>query len=86
MKKTLQEFSTRKPYECTVCGDEKEFQTNHYGESYPWCSVCQKQTVWKCNAEMPDDFEAPENWKTVKISDIAGISEFMNNARYKKNA
>jgi hypothetical protein len=56
------------------CGQEKEIGTNHWGECYPFCSVCQRHTVWVCQEEMPEGYEKPEPWKLVKLGDIAEIT------------
>lgn len=62
-----------KPYTCSGCGAEKEIDTNHWGSCYPWCSVCQKPTVWKCGEEPPEGFGVPEEWRIMKLGDVVDI-------------
>jgi len=61
---------SHKAYQCSSCGTEKEFGTNHWGSCYPWCNVCNEQTIWKCLEEVPEGYKKPEEWRTVKIGDI----------------
>jgi len=62
-----------KPYKCKECGQEKELGTNHWGECYPVCDVCGKQTVWECLDPLPEGYTKPDPWKFVKLGDIADI-------------
>lgn len=66
---------TRKPYECTECGREEEIGTNHWGECYPFCRSCHKQTTWKCNEPAPAGYGKPMKWKRVKLGDIVEIKK-----------
>jgi len=70
-----------KPYQCEECGNETEEDTNHYGEFYPFCKVCQKQTVYKFTGELPKDAWIPEKWNksTIKVH-----NEFMNSLNKSK--
>ena len=70
--KTTGKYSL-KPYQCSSCGAEKEIGTNHWGECYPYCSICMEQTVWKCLDPVPEGYTTPKPWKTVKLSDILKI-------------
>ena len=70
--KTTGKYSL-KPYKCSGCGAEQEIGTNHWGECYPHCNFCNKQTVWKCLAEVPEGYTTPEPWKFVKLGDICEI-------------
>ena len=69
-----------KPYKCTGCGTEKEIRTNHYGQCYPYCSVCCRPTVWECalpKEEWPDDAWVPEPWTMMTLEEAvkaAGMS------------
>jgi hypothetical protein len=72
-KKTTGKLS-HKPYQCAECGKERELQTNHWGECYPWCTVCEQPTTHKCLEEAPEGYGTPEPWKTVKLGDIADVS------------
>lgn len=62
-----------KPYQCDTCGQEKELGTNHWGECYPVCDVCGKQTIWKCLEPVPEGFTKPDPWNFVKLGDVADI-------------
>lgn len=62
-----------KAYQCTECGSKKEIGTNHWGDCYPHCYICNKQTVWKCNEPVPEGYTTPKPWKAVKLSDILKI-------------
>jgi DNA-directed RNA polymerase subunit RPC12/RpoP len=70
-----------KPYECLRCGHEFETGTNHWGNIYNIkCTGCSWKygpghsespfVECKCNEEMPEGFEKPEPWKTVKLGDL----------------
>lgn len=72
MTDTIGKYS-KKPYECTECGQEKEIGTNHWGECYPVCDVCKKQTVWKCLEPLPSGYKKPEPWKWYKLKDLVKI-------------
>lgn len=66
-----------KPYQCTGCGQEKEQGTNHWGDIYPYCSVCCTTTVWKCLEPIPEGYTTPAPWKIVKLGDICEIKQGM---------
>lgn len=70
--KTTGKYSV-KSYQCNSCGKMEEIGTNHWGEIYPFCTKCGKQTAWTCLATMPNGYKAPEKWKFVKPEDIAEI-------------
>jgi predicted amidophosphoribosyltransferase len=74
---------TRKPYKCTGCGHEVEEMTNHWGEIYPWCYVCQEPTVWECQEECPEGYEKPQQWKRVKLGEVANIMEVSKRTKIK---
>jgi len=71
--KTTGKYSI-KPYQCIRCGKEEEHGTNHWGEIYPFCSVCREYTVWTCLEEMPEGYEKPKTWNKVRLGDIANIT------------
>lgn len=70
--KTTGKYSN-KPYRCMQCGTEKLLGTNHWGECYPFCYVCQTTTVWECLEPIPDGYKKPEPWKLVKLGDVCEI-------------
>jgi len=72
MTRTTGKYSY-KLYRCTTCGLEKELGTNHWGECYPACSICRKQTVWECLEPLPEGYTRPDPWKFVKLGDVADI-------------
>ena len=61
---------SRKAYQCKECGQEKEIGTNHWGECYPVCDICEKQTVWECLDPMPKGYEKPQLWEWVTLGDL----------------
>jgi hypothetical protein len=71
---------TPKRYRCVSCGHESTLYTNHYGECYPRCCRC----GWKhpmeigqthiCLDPVPEGWEVPEPWTTVKLGDICSVS------------
>lgn len=71
--KTLQQYATRKPFQCNGCNSEKEWLTNHYGEVYDWCSVCCNTVVWNMTDEIPEGFTTPAKWRLVKLEDLEQI-------------
>jgi len=71
-KSTIGKY-THKPYRCTECKNEREIGTNHWGECYPVCPVCRKQTVHECLEPLPEGMAKPEPWKMVKLGDVAEI-------------
>ena len=62
-----------KPYKCTGCSQEKEIGTNHWGECYPYCNICNKQTVWECLEEVPEGYTKPKPWKWTTLGEVAEI-------------
>lgn len=70
---------TPKLYKCTNCGHEQLQSTNHWGEIYPACPECQWKrpmelgSKWICLESMPEGYQKPEPWKTVKLGDICEI-------------
>jgi DNA-directed RNA polymerase subunit RPC12/RpoP len=64
---------TNKRYKCSRCGHESMRTTNHYGSIYPECRVCNLVTVHKCLDPVPEGWGIPEEWKIVKLGDIAEI-------------
>lgn len=66
---------SKKPYKCRECGSEKEIGTNHWGACYPFCTVCKMQTPWDCLEPIPDGYKKPEEWKWVKLGNIAKITK-----------
>jgi hypothetical protein len=65
---------TKKRYRCKECQNEKEFNTNHWGEFYPQCPRCCKQTTYECLEPVPAGFGVPEKWKMVTLDEIAEIN------------
>ncbi len=59
-----------KAYQCDECGREEEIDTNHWGECYPFCKTCERQTTWRPSEEIPDGAWTPEPWKKVTITKI----------------
>lgn len=66
-------FVSVKPYRCKSCGNGKGMSTNHYGEVYPHCRICNRQTTWECMIPIPKNMSTPTAWKQVKLGDIARI-------------
>ena len=64
---------SHKPYRCTQCGREESHGTNHWGSIYPYCTTCITTTVWECLEAVPEGYSIPEEWKLVKLGDIAEI-------------
>lgn len=61
---------SKKPYMCTECAHEKEIETNHYGECYPYCDVCEKTTVWVYTGEVPEGGWIPPKWHNFTPDDL----------------
>ena len=80
--KTTGKYS-KKPYRCTGCGQEVEMGTNHWGEVYPNCHVCNEPTVWECLEECPEGYEKPEAWKRVKLEEVAKIMRVSKETKVK---
>jgi hypothetical protein len=60
-------MDTWKAYACTKCNDDKEFQTNHYGNIYnTFCTVCNTLAEWYCTEEVPEGGWVPPAWAQVK--------------------
>ena len=72
--KTTGKYS-HKQYKCSECGKEESHGTNHWGEIYPYCYTCRKQTVWKCLEPIPEGYTTPKPWKLVQIGDICEIKQ-----------
>ena len=68
--KTTGKYS-HKLYKCSECGHESSLGTNHWGECYPRCPKCGKQTIHKCLEPILEGYGIPEPWKMVKLGDIA---------------
>jgi len=72
-----------KPYKCSECGQEVETGTNHWGDIYPWCYVCNKPTVWECQEELPEGYEKPEPWKAKRLGDVVEIMRLSRRRKIK---
>ena len=76
--KTTGKYSN-KLYKCMNCGFEEMKGTNHWGETYGPCRNCQWKrpmeagSRWECLEPMPEGYEKPEPWKTVRLGDICKI-------------
>jgi transcription elongation factor Elf1 len=76
--KTLQDQATQKRYQCTGCNAKtavRTFLTNHYGECYDICRVCDSEgrrgfQTWKCLEAVPSEFTAPDPWTIVEVEQI----------------
>jgi len=77
-KESMKPRMSYKNYECSECGATKSKQTNHFGEIYPYCSYCRKQTVWKMTDSVPEGAWIPEPWKMVRLGDICEIKTIKN--------
>ena len=62
-----------KAYRCASCGKESLIETNHWGQCYPLCSICQSTTVHECLESAPIGVGIPEPWRLVKLGDICQI-------------
>lgn len=65
------QYSVKK-YRCEECGNIIEKGTNHWGDCYPICEKCNKQTVHKCLEPIPEGYGIPEKWEMVSPKDIFG--------------
>ena len=70
-----------KLYKCTECGHESLHSTNHYGEIYPSCRNCSWKSplsptkVHVCLEPLPEGWQKPAPWKTVKLGDVVTIKK-----------
>jgi len=62
-----------KNYECTKCGLTKRTETNHFGEIYPSCYICNTITVWILTDAVPEGAWIPKPWKIERLGDICQI-------------
>ena len=81
--KTTGKYSIKK-YKCRSCGTKKETGTNHWGSIYPYCNNCNSLSIWDCLDKMPEGYKKPEEWKIVRLGDVAEIVEGMNYDRKNK--
>lgn len=77
MKPTASKISS-KPYQCRDCGHTEQHSTNHFGAIYIRCRKCGWKNfmsiqVFDCLDECPEHMQKPEEWKIVKLGDIAEI-------------
>lgn len=74
-KKTIGKV-THKLYKCVNCGHEQLQGTNHWGDIYPHCPKCQWKrpmefgSRWECLEPIPEGYDKPEPWVTVKLGDV----------------
>jgi len=63
---------TKKAYACDSCGQEKEIETNHWGQIYNTdCSVCDTLTTWSVSEEIPEGAWIPTPWtETISITPL----------------
>jgi len=74
MKKTTGKIS-RKKYACESCSYTEKHSTNHYGKFYnTFCKSCGQYSTWVCQEDVPKGWGVPEEWKSVKLGDIARIT------------
>jgi DNA-directed RNA polymerase subunit RPC12/RpoP len=70
---------SQKKYRCTKCGFVSYQSTNHYGQIYPRCQNCgwkhpmEMGQAHECLEKLPKGWKRPENWKMVKLGDVAEI-------------
>ena len=64
---------TKKKYRCSACGRKEIRETNHYGSVYPYCKDCGNITIFKIDEDIPEGARVPEEWKIVKLGDVADI-------------
>lgn len=61
-----------KAYRCE-CGSEREIGTNHWGECYSHCSVCNGPGRWTCQEEPPPGYGKPEPWRRTTLGEVMQI-------------
>ena len=72
---------SHKLYTCTKCGTVKKEGTNHWGEIYPYCQKCAKQTTWQCLEPVPEGMSIPEPWAMVRLGDVIEVIKEMKSVR-----
>jgi hypothetical protein len=72
---------SHKQFKCRECGNIQTEGTNHYGAIYIRCNCCSWKSplspikIFDCIDPLPDGWGIPEEWKLVKLGDIAHISQ-----------
>jgi hypothetical protein len=64
-----------KGYKSRCCQAPKRTTTNHYGAIYQSCPKCGRLTPWDCDEPLPAGMAMPEEWKIVKLGDVATVTK-----------